>query len=331
MTTDTALKSRGLPPPPEPFPLNTPILGTAPLRTFGEYLTWAHSEVLDSQRRGFVAEFMVMEALGENLVYHSGDMYDLRYRGGVQVKASSAIQLWPGELVHRIGFSTRARQAYAVDEEGRGTMLEPQRHGACWVLAVHQPSSSRPEVARRDVLDATKWHYWVVDPRSIRYDHRSAGAKSPTSMPGYVQLLSVIANTAPGVSRDGLKAAVDRVMDAYPKQVPEGWKWTVQIGHWIEEERMHLVPEGAIQAAVATISALRAAYPDHLTITFSPGLARVRRPDDRGVAISLRSRVELDRGQAQILKWLREPKRTWGDAATHAWSALPEAAVAALD
>ena len=298
-------------------------------KTVGDFLTWAFSEVLDSQRRGFVAEFMVMDALGIELDYISGDMYDLRYRGGVQIKASSAVQNWGGALVHRIGFSTRPRRAYTVGDDGLEVVLEAQRRGKCWVFAVHLPTSSDPEEARDEVLDATKWRYWVADPRAIRYDHRTAstGAENPNSVP----LLSVIANTGPGVGRKDLKLAIDRVMDTPRDQVPAGWTRAFQLEHWTEEERMHLVPDGAIEAVRTAIDALRLAYPDRLTVGFSPGEVRALRRGDQRVAITLKVLQDLEGGRVRVHRWLgMEPKRSWDLGEPCEWSNLPEVVVDAL-
>ncbi len=309
--------------PKEPVALGAEIVGTG--RTFGDFLAWAYSEVLDSQKRGILAEYLVMTALGLNLPYLSGDFYDLRHPDGfgIQVKASSAAQRWENKKVHRISFGTRATsRSELVDEElGLVTLTaEKRRWGAAWVFAVHLPSADdNPDTVRRELLDAGTWHFWVGSPDDLT-------TKS-------VPLLTVIANLGTGVTHEGLKAAVDRVVHG-PSPVPDTeWKAKPKLVHWLEEERMHLVPEGALEAVHRTLSELTDLYGPSLQTAFVPGEVRFWLVRSRKIRISLEAREDLKSGKARLFRWTttqrgQSPDRDAGEPV--AWDDLSAAAVAAL-
>jgi hypothetical protein len=314
MHPDPELPPWPFPYPQEPFPLKRRIEGTQ--RTFGQFLSWAYSDVLDSQQRGILAEYLVMDALGQDLPNLSGDFYDLRYRGGVQVKASSAAQRWKSEKVHRISFGTRAvRGSEFVDADLGTTRLtaETSLWGATWVFAVHVPSTvDEPDIAREEVLDARTWRYWAGRPTGITTSR--------------VSLLAVIANLGPSVRHDDLKAAVDEVMDRVPDAALRAWQARPTMAAWLEAEQMHLVPQGALDAVEEAVARVGLERSGQARVAFSPGVVRIRPGGGRGIMISAEHRADLAAGAVRLLRWAPgsdAAKGSWADASVVAWTDLP--------
>ena len=315
MQADNELPKWPFPYPDKSFDLECPIDGTN--RTFGQFLSWAYSDILDSQQRGILAEYLVMDALGEELPYLTGDFYDLRYRGGVQVKASSAAQRWRSEKVHRISFGTRpVRGSEFVDPELGIARLtaETRLWGAAWVFAVHVPSTvDDPDVVRGELLDARTWRYWAGRPAGITTSR--------------VSLLTVIANLGPAVRHGDLKAAVDEVMDGAPGAALGTWQARPTMADWLEEERMHLVPNGALTAVEEAVARLALERPGQARVDFSPGAVRIRPGGGRGRIISVEHRADLAAGAVQLLRWAPSSdaaKGAWADASAVAWADLPQ-------
>ena len=153
--------SRQVDPLESPVPLETEVVGTG--RSVGDFLAWAYSDVMDSMSRGALAEFLVMQALKVDLrVRNPGDPIDIRYerdgyRASVEVKASSAVQRWPGD-VHRISFGIRKSLWWDHDGKVHG----PLRWGDCWVFCVFRPEARDLLVARSKLFDVKSWRFWAV-------------------------------------------------------------------------------------------------------------------------------------------------------------------------
>ena len=117
--------------------------------------------------RGTLAEYLAMRPpFGSTWTLGTPGIHllDLRYRGGIKVKASSAAQRWPSDKVHRISFGTSPSRAYAPEFYTHGTVHAPDLRGACWIFAVHQPSSRDLDTARAELLDVSTWCFWSEDP-----------------------------------------------------------------------------------------------------------------------------------------------------------------------
>ena len=243
-------------PPAKRLSLDEPIAGSG--GTFGDFLTWAYSDVLDSMSRGTLAEYLAMRALRLDLdPRNPGDTYDLRYRGGIQVKASSAAQRWPSDKVHRISFGTSPSRAYAPEFYTHGTVHAPDLRGACWIFAVHQPSSRDLDTARRELLDVSTWCFWVGGP--------VATWRSQTP------LLQVIANLGPGVGYHDLRVAVDKHMDTAASVEVSTWHQEPALDDWRLEELMHIIPSTGVDAVAKAVAEIQAAYPARVRIRYGPG------------------------------------------------------------
>ena len=265
-------------PPAKRLSLDEPIVGSG--GTFGEFLGWAYSDVLDSMSRGTLAEYLVVRALGLDLdPRNPGDTYDLRYRGGIQVKASSAAQRWPSDKVHRISFGTSPSRAYGPEFYTHGTVHASDLRGACWIFAVHQPSSRDPDTARREILDVSTWFFWIGGPLATR--------RSQTP------LLHVIANRGLGVGYHDLRTAVDRCMDAAASGEVSTWNQEPDLDDWRQEELMHILPSSGVDAIVEAVAAIQAAYPARVQIRLSPG--------EIGVLFDRRKAVVLDLNLVELV------------------------------
>lgn len=207
--------------------------------TVGDFLAWAYSDVLDSMSRGALAEFLVLRALHVDLgVRNPGDPIDIRYRGGIQVKASSAVQRCPSDRVHRINFSIAPTHRYHPDHRmALKDRLGPKdRWGDCWVFAGLRPSILELPIARAELFQADAWRFWPVPTASL--------PKSAT-----VSLGAVIANAGSGVTLAELAPAVERVMDLVAERRPqEAWQLRMGREDWMAEEAFHLVPQDVLAA-----------------------------------------------------------------------------------
>jgi hypothetical protein len=144
--------------------------GSEPLpglpQTVLDYWKWAYADMLENVQRGIFAEFLVGVALGitgETRVAWAD--YDLNYgEYKIEVKSSAYLQAWFQPTLSKISFGIGPKRNFDL---GKGEREKDPRFAAdCFVFCVYDDKDR--ETA--DVLDATRWHFYVVpSSRLIEY------------------------------------------------------------------------------------------------------------------------------------------------------------------
>lgn len=175
-----------------------PIPGLAG-NTFGDFWSWAYSDILSNANRSVFAEYLVGTAL--NVVDRprvERDGCDLLYREKrIEVKASAYLQSWPQKRLSNIIFDVASHRTW--DAATNIMASESARTADCYVFCVF---------ADRDrdncrVTDTSRWLFYVI-PTHLIDEHfprqKSAG------------LSSIERITAP-VKYQELRTEIDRALE----------------------------------------------------------------------------------------------------------------------
>jgi hypothetical protein len=142
--------------------VNDPILGVNGT-TFGDFWSWAYSDVLSNANRSVFAEYLVGSALGAvDRPRVEWDACDLLYRGKkIEVKASAYIQSWQQRRPSNIVFDVARHRAW--DATTNITASEAARTADCYVFCVFADR----DLDKCCVADASRWVFYAASAGSI--------------------------------------------------------------------------------------------------------------------------------------------------------------------
>lgn len=133
--------------------------------TVADFWRWAFSDLRDNTTRGILAEFLVAKAVGDERTLRIGwDNFDDQAPDGttIEVKCSAFLQSWTQKRHSELVFGRLSarefdatRNEYSVDARVRADVF---------VFAVQ----TQREPAAYDVLDISRWEFWVVRASTIR-------------------------------------------------------------------------------------------------------------------------------------------------------------------
>ena len=139
-----------------------------PAGTVGEFWRWAMSDLLSNSNRGILAEYLVGKVLGGEALAQprvEWDAYDLKYRGYfIEVKSSAYVQSWhkPGAPSSILSFGVAPTHGWSA--ETNEYTSDKMRQADLYVFAVFPADVKDPT---RDVLDTTRWAFYVTTTRQL--------------------------------------------------------------------------------------------------------------------------------------------------------------------
>lgn len=143
--------------------------------TVQDFWRFALGDLRMNNARGYLAEFLVAQALGLGEVRRvEWDEYDLLLDGRVriEVKSSAYLQAWEQRALSRISFSglrgTRYHPRHGDDPGGR------QLNAHVYVFCVQ----TAQEHALYDPLDVAQWRFYVVPKSELETAGKSIGLAS---------------------------------------------------------------------------------------------------------------------------------------------------------
>jgi hypothetical protein len=142
-------------------------------KTFGDFWSWAYSDVLSNGNRSVFAEYIVGLALGVvETPRIEWNRIDLMYQGkGIEVKASAYVQSWDQQdRLSRISYDIGRKLGW--DAETNVNAKEHGRTAACYVFCLY------PEKDRSlcDMSNVLQWHFYVLSTSKI--EERFSNQKS---------------------------------------------------------------------------------------------------------------------------------------------------------
>jgi len=182
-----------------------PIAGLG-ATTFGDFWSWAYSDILSNANRSVFAEYLVGSAL--DVVKHprvEWDACDFRYRGRkIEVKASAYLQSWQQKKLSTIAFDIAPHIAW--DAETNTFAPQAARSADCYVFCLFT-DRDRSDC---EVSKPSRWVFYVAP--TVALAERFGGQKRAR--------LSSIERIARPVPFDRLRAEIDSVLalaaDALP-------------------------------------------------------------------------------------------------------------------
>jgi hypothetical protein len=127
-------------------------------KTFGDFWSWAYSDVLSNSNRSVFAEYLVgcaLDAVQNPRV--EWDRCDLSYRNKlIEVKASAYVQSWPQARLSTISFDIGPHRGW--DAATNSSCKEPVRCADCYVFCLF----SDRERQSCDVTDISRWRFYIV-------------------------------------------------------------------------------------------------------------------------------------------------------------------------
>jgi len=174
-----------------------PITGLS-TRTFGDFWSWAYSDILSNATRSVLAEYIVgfaLDVLDQPRV--EWDACDLRYRGKrIEVKASAYLQSWGQKRLSTLVFDIGRHVAW---DAGTNTYAaEPLRTADCYVFCVFTDKDRKDRV----VADVSRWLFYVAPTTAL--DERFGSQKHAR--------LSSIERVAISVQFGQLRTQIDRAL-----------------------------------------------------------------------------------------------------------------------
>lgn len=124
-----------------------------------EYWAWAHGNLLTNSERGFVAEYLVGNAIGSLGDYRvEWDAWDLSTEKGlkVEVKASGYVQSWEQKRPSTLRF--KIDQSSGWDAAKNMYSDEKKRRADIYVFCIH----SEKDKKRADPLQTDQWQFIVL-------------------------------------------------------------------------------------------------------------------------------------------------------------------------
>lgn len=132
----------------------------------GEFLEWAHGELLDNRNRGIVAEFIIAKALGlAGTRRVEWDDVDLVYEGrSIEIKSAANLQSWEQTAPVICKFNIPKKSAYWDEKLGRRMLLDPPRRMADLYVLCHFKEIDR---AKANPLRPDQWDFYVLASATI--------------------------------------------------------------------------------------------------------------------------------------------------------------------
>lgn len=132
----------------------------------GEFLEWAHGELLDNRNRGIVAEFIIAKELGlADTRRVEWDDVDLVYQGrSIEIKSAANLQSWEQTAPVKCGFNIPKKVAYWDEALGRRLPLDPPRRMADLYVLCHFKETDR---SKANPLQPDQWDFYVLATTTI--------------------------------------------------------------------------------------------------------------------------------------------------------------------
>ncbi len=132
----------------------------------GEFLEWAHGELLDNRNRGIVAEFIIAKALGlAGTRRVEWDDVDLVYEGrSIEIKSAANLQSWEQTAPVNCKFNIPKKAAYWDEKLGRRMPLDPPCRMADLYVLCHFKETDR---LNADPLCPEQWDFYVLTSATI--------------------------------------------------------------------------------------------------------------------------------------------------------------------
>jgi hypothetical protein len=139
--------------------------------TVTEFWRFALSDLRMNNARGYLAEFLVAQAVGASGPRVEWDTYDVMSRDGIriEVKSSAYLQLWEQRRLSRIVFT--GLRGHILDPHAPSRVsAEATFNADVYVFAVQTAQSHEAY----DPLDVKQWEFYVLSRREVE----ERGAKS---------------------------------------------------------------------------------------------------------------------------------------------------------
>jgi hypothetical protein len=133
--------------------------------TVADFWRWAFSDLRDNTTRGVLAEFLVAKAVGDQRRVRIGwDNFDAEAADGttVEVKCSAFLQSWTQKQHSELVFGRLSAREF--DATRNEYSVEARVRADVFVFAVQ----TERDPAAYDMLDISRWQFWVVDAGTIR-------------------------------------------------------------------------------------------------------------------------------------------------------------------
>lgn len=171
-------------------------------KSFGDFWSWAYSDVLSNSNRSVFAEYLVACALGcLDRPRIEWDRCDLTWRGKlIEVKASAYVQSWHQKKLSTISFDIGAKRGW--EAATNTSSPEPVRSADCYVFCLFTDRERETCV----VTDPARWLFYVVSTETLE---RHLWPQKTTG-------LRAIERLAKPVTFDGLRNQVESVLAPLP-------------------------------------------------------------------------------------------------------------------
>lgn len=122
-----------------------------------DFWRFAMSDLRMNNVRGYVAEFLVAEAVGAKGPRIEWDAYDILSPDGVRIEVKSAayLQAWDQPRLSRIGFSGLRGRTWTPRD---GESSEATYNADVYVFALQSAETHE----QYNALDLSQWHFWVL-------------------------------------------------------------------------------------------------------------------------------------------------------------------------
>lgn len=131
-----------------------------------DFWRWAYGNLLDNTKRGAVAEFIVMKALGLDSPATQADWgaFDIFYnKARIEVKSAAYVQAWHLENSGYSAINFSIRPAYAWNDDTSAYNNVRAHNNDVYVFAVF----GRRDKSAADISMLGDWEFYVVPTRKI--------------------------------------------------------------------------------------------------------------------------------------------------------------------
>jgi len=133
-----------------------------------EFWRWALGDLRMNNARGYLVEFLVARALGDQSpIRVEWGPYDVKAADGtlVEVKSTGRLQSWATKKLSTPTWSFKSVNAHQVWSDARGeyVAIDPAARVHVWVFALH--TAEDPE--RYDPLSVSQWEFRVMAHRQL--------------------------------------------------------------------------------------------------------------------------------------------------------------------
>lgn len=148
----------------------TPLEGSEMLgsATVLDFWRWALGDLRMNNARGYLAEFLVAQALGDaSRVRVEWGPHDVQAADGtlIEVKATGRLQSWSTRQLSKPTWSFKSVRSSSVWSAARGDYIDvqPETRVHVWVFALQ----TEEDPAAYDPLDVNQWEFRVVPHRQL--------------------------------------------------------------------------------------------------------------------------------------------------------------------